>query len=866
MATRELLEITKASGETFLSEIDPHQEIIKFGSDPENDIVISGQGIAPFHAMLDLRRRPYQFMQLSETGETKVGHKILSPEASRDFHPRDSIVVGEYRITLIEADSAEKNPFPESSPEKSPVSDQAGALALRGEAGLVQPSHLAVRPPDQLDDTIVTEPVVPEYTINAGETLTLTFTISNGGETVAEFNVSLDGLDPGWVTITPPYMILKVNQRASVTVSITPPYAPTSRAGQYHFAVMVTSPNYPGRMSRRGATLIINPFYEFTVGELNPRQLSISWDHRTAKTSLEVINHSNSLAHFRTEGDDDDRACSYEFQLPGEHVRLARQTDFHLLADSSVVLPVFITARKRRLVGLRSHEIPFTITTTPLEGLQPPRAVMGQLYARPLIGPWLLLYILVALFGLAVIGFWPRMSLSVSPTEIRSGEPVAIRWTSWPPILMTLKMNGERLEDARGEMTQQPLATTNYQLTGDTWVSRLFSPNRLYTITRTVNVTPVTPQIQRFQASPPQLNRGEYTEISWAVMDADRLVLVSEDGDQTLDSLEGSQKFRVDSQTIFTLKAYNNSLPGQVIEQELSVAINPPPGRPVPVIRDFRVEPSTITVGQSVVVTWQVSGVEEVSIEPLGDNMPASGSVSHTPSDTLLYVLAASNGEQSTHALRQVTVNPIPPTPTPTPAPLAPTIELFTVLPAEPVQVGDEEVEIRLDWVISGQTTNIVLTGGPSGRQGVSQLLPEDSFTVFIEDDAIFVLRAFNGDQQVLRTLEVRLEHPISRAIPSVYNLFGQVVDNPDPPPDDGNLLTWDYDAESLIVGFRVYRNSGSGFTMIAAEDQLSNNDREYFDATDDDCLAYYVVAVYLNANGQWRESIPSEQWLSDCP
>ncbi|UCH61225.1 MAG: FHA domain-containing protein [Anaerolineales bacterium] len=865
MTTREILEVIKVTGETFFCEIDPNREVINIGSHSENDIVITGPGIAPYHAMLDLRLKPYQFKQLSETGETKVGETILSPSASREMHPWDTIEVGDYRITLIEWEKVEKRPPPESTIMQMPDEGTSRSLARRSETALMPPSGLAVRPPDQVDDAIVTKPVVPEYTIDAGQTLTLVFSISNGGETVADFDVSLEGLDPNWVTITPARVHLLVNQLASVTVSITPPRDPTSRAGQYHFAVMVTSPNYPGRMSRRGATLIINPFYEFTIGEITPRQLTISWKHRTATTTLTVINQSNSLAHYRTEGSDDDHACSFEFQLPGENVRLANQADFHLASDTTVVLPVFISARKHQLVGLRNRDVPFTISATPLEGTQPPRTVMGRLSVRPLIGPWLSLLILVAFFALAVFGFWPRMSLNVSPTEIRSGQPVEIKWTSWPPILMTLKLNGEQLGDTRGELTQQPLATTRYQLTADTWASRLFSNNPI-TIDRTVNVTPVTPEIRRFQAQPPQVNSGEYTEISWSVTDADRLVLVSENVSQTLDSLEGSQKIRVEKQTVFTIKAYNNSLPGKVIEQELSVAVSPPPGKPAPVILDFRVEPSTITEGQDVIISWQVSGVEEVSIQPLGDQLPPSGSVTHTPTETMLYVLAASNGQISTHALRQITVNPIPPTPTPTPAPLAPKIELFTVSPSQPIQVSNEEVEVRLDWVVSGRTTNIVLTGGPLDRDGVSQLRSEDSFTFFLTEDAIFVLKAFNGDQQAIRTVEVRLQESPNRVLPSAYNLFGQLEGNPNPPPDNGTLLTWDYDAENQIIGFRVYRNSGSGFTVIAAEDRLNSSDREYFDPSDDPCMSYYVVAVYLNASGQWRETAPSDQWQTSCP
>jgi hypothetical protein len=218
--------------------------------------------------------------------------------------------------------------------------------------------------------------------------------------------------------------------------------------------------------------------------------------------------------------------------------------------------------------------------------------------------------------------------------------------------------------------------------------------------------------------------------------------------------------------------------------------------------------------------------------------------------------------------LRQITVNPAPPAPTPTPAPEAPTIELFSVSPAQPVQISDEDVQIRLNWVVSGQTTNITLTGGPLGNTGVTQLNPQDSLALTINEDSVFVLRAINGDQQALRTLEVRLQRPGTGGIGLTppYNLLGQSAANPNPPPDNGIRLTWAYDAGSSIIGFRLYRDNGSGFTQIAGEDQLSNSARQYFDPGSSNCVAYYVVAVFQDTSGQRRETAPSNQWGSACP
>jgi len=874
MPIREKLEIIKESGEISFFEIEPGREMINFGSHPDNDVVLASPGISPYHAMLDLRRKPYQFVQLSETGETPRGDQVLSPSTAREINVWDTIELGEYRITLVESEVQVKRPSPEESPSENEPGGPEQALVRAGETGLVAAAGLAVRPPDQIDDAILTEPVVPEYTLDAGQTLTLAFSISNGGETVADFEISIDGLDPSWVTITPTNVHLKVNQRASVTASITPPRTPASQAGPHHFAVTVTSPNYPGRMSRRGATLIINPFYEFTISDLSPRQLTVSWDQLSATASMSVTNQGNSQAHYRVTGSDDNEACSFEFTSPGENVRLANQSDFHLASDTTVVMPVFVSVRKRYLVGIRTRDLPFTVTASPLEGIQPPRAVMGRLAARPLIGPWVLLLILAGLFALAVFGFWPRIRMSVSATDIGAGQPVEIQWTSWPPLFMSLTLNGEPLPDSRGTLTEHPLETTRYQLVGDTWASRIFAPNQLYSVSQTVNVSPRVPQILLFQAQPPQINSGDYTEISWSVRDADRLVLVSDVYSQTLETLVGSQKIRLERQTVFTLKAYSDSLPGQVIEQLLDVAINPPPEIPAPVILDFRVEPATILAGQPVTITWQVTGADQVSIQPLGGQLPPSGRVRETPSVTTIYTLSAVKGEQTSNALRQVTVNPLPPTPTPIPsptptsAPEAPVIELFTVLPARPVQVDGQEVEVRLDWVVSGPTTNITLTGGPLGSDGFTQLNPQDGVTLYLLQDAVFVLRAFNGSAQSLRTLEVRLQQSSAGSTTAPYNLVGQLIANPNPPPANGTLLTWNYDVQNAILGFRLYRNSGggSGFIAIAAEDQLTSSSRQFLDLDSDNCMSYYVVAVYQNASGQRLESPASGQWLSTCP
>jgi hypothetical protein len=100
-------------------------------------------------------------------------------------------------------------------------------------------------------------------------------------------------------------------------------------------------------------------------------------------------------------------------------------------------------------------------------------------------------------------------------------------------------------------------------------------------------------------------------------------------------------------------------------------------------------------------------------------------------------------------------------------------------------------------------------------------------------------------------------------ALPPPYNLSGQEVTT----PFAGTLLSWAYDDENAIIGFRLFRNTGSGFTLIANEDQLNNLVRNYFDLGSIVCAKYYITAVYLDATGQPLETAPSNQFSSlNCP
>jgi hypothetical protein len=220
---------------------------------------------------------------------------------------------------------------------------------------------------DIIDETIVLDISAREVIINVEETAAWQLTIANGGNLVARFEVHVEGwIDGSWVTIEPSFVNLFEGGRGLVNIGITPPRLPTSRAGTHQLAVVVTSPNYPGLRAQRAITLIIEPYYEFNVGEVNPRQQTVNYFRRTGLLRIPVQNKGNSEVHFRLEGADDENLVTFEMDSPTEATRLVKQVEFPLAPNQSLTMPISATPRNHRFIGVGAHEHSLTLTTTML--------------------------------------------------------------------------------------------------------------------------------------------------------------------------------------------------------------------------------------------------------------------------------------------------------------------------------------------------------------------------------------------------------------------------------------------------------------------------------------------------------------------
>jgi hypothetical protein len=796
MPNLDQLEIIGPDGEIEFYELDPGKGTTNIGRHPDNDIVLDSPGIALFQAVLDHQRKPYRIMVLTEEADVRLGGQPLPANSFQDLHSWDSLEMDAHTLVLLESAGV---PAPGQVASVTAATASAALAAGPAVAELREPAGAPVPTPaaapagmpaiqaDRLDDFIVTELSVREWTINVDETAACQLTIVNGGNIVATFAVEVQGVDSEWVTINPPAVNLYEGGRAAVHISITPPREPSSRAGAHYPAIVVTSPNYPGHVSQMATTLTINPFYEFTVGELSPKQQTVSFRKRVGEATLPITNSGNSGATFRLEGEDDERGCRFEFQVPGEEARLIRQAELNLASEQVHNAVVQIAPIRRRLVALRSRQYSFTLTTSLVEGAQMPRSVMGRIKSTPLIGPLLILLILLLLATLVVILFHPvsEPALAIDTSNPRWQQGItlnydALRWPGLPAtnllnhlnaLLLNLTLEwksstGEwqvlrspsELTDPTGSVQDTPAGNGRYRLKVSNLISQIIPLFPGLSREVPVYVTAVSPVID-FKANRTEVMEGEEVVLYWHVTNAES-VSIEQDGIplETLSGaelLDGQRKYVVENTTTFAMKASNSSGASEETES-VTIRVIHPTATPVPppVIIKFNVSPLEITEGDTVEIEWAVTGADTVNIEPTEQGLPLEGTLPVQPTELTNYRLVAiknvPGGEpvQTTSVLITVKVNPLP---TPTVEPVPPVIDVFEATPKE-VVLGNGET-VKLTYSVSGVFTKIEITNPDLVFS--TNISRTASITVTPKETTLYVLTAYNGDLSASSPKEV---------------------------------------------------------------------------------------------------------------
>ncbi len=795
MPKTDQIEIISPSGEITFHDLDAAKGITNIGQHPDNDIVINTPSIAPFHAILDHRHKPYEIVILSEEGETRLAGKALAPNISTALRNWDTLEIDSHMLILLE----ESGTGVVSGAVHRPAASAAGAPVAptpapraraivptrAAQAASSQPWRLSAPQPDYIDEYIVAQIAQREVTLNVDQPVMFEITVINGSPIVSTFVVDVEGLNPDWVTVTPSQINLNEGDRGTVYVQVMLPRHPSSLAGLYNVAFVITSPNHAGRGSRLSATVTVNPYYAFKVGELSPRQQNVSWRRQTAQAMIPITNQSNSATIFRLTAEDDEKACNFEFETTDvdtkERTRLAVQAQIPLQPDEAVAVPIYVTPTKRPVFGMRRRLHAYTASVTMQEADQTPRSLLGQLRSKPLLGPLSLILILLSLAILTILIFRPHaqslMANGAPEITITSGDEVVVAWKASAfsknvtvdpvetrnPIIQTSR-------ERSGQARISPIYSGVYILRAESFLFPLLDPifpktfDPLIVSTKDVriNVKPIYPIIQSFSldgyreqldATSYRIFQGDAVNLRWTVLYADEVELAANGEPQLLPTTEHVAQRNISPQTNTGYKLVARNLytgegaPAAEAGLAIFVITPSPTPVPVPVPQRFTVRPLEIIAGESVTIEWEVPNATKVNITNVPGDFPPLGSTTHKPPETTDYRLTAfyKEGDIEKSVLSSIVVRVIVrPAPTPTLPPIPVVINLFEGTYSGDFYRGTPK-KVTLVWSVVGDTTNIEIESAVMGT--VSNLNPSGQLPIMISDDAFFILKAYYEDE-----------------------------------------------------------------------------------------------------------------------
>lgn len=796
-------------------DLNPDKGIINIGSHPENDIIVQDSRVMPFHLMMDLRQKPYLVVSLNPDADIRVDGVPLMDSETTEVMDISQVSFSGYSLNLIQKNGG-------NSPAKIAVisPDFVGdtlPLQTITNATLIAPvrsepvKSVAVPLEQRIhylptSDVILVEVHEQKQIINVEQTAIYPLTIINGGSIVAAFDLQVEGVPREWVKITPEKVNLNEGGRGRVEVHITPPRNSESHAGDYSVLIKVGSTNYPGQFGGARVDLTVNPYYEFTVGNLFPRHKSVSWSKQSAVAHFPITNQGNSSTNYLVMAQDDENRCKFEFQVQ-EDVSLAKQAEVGIKPGEERTIPLRIMPVKRNLVRIRPRQYQYSVTTQSMNEGAASRIVSGTFVSRPLFGLFSILMAIIILLLSAFFILRPRiMDFNVVEDVIALGDPAVLNWKV-SPFTTNLRIEGvnEEITGSQNQIEVVPTKTAaTYTLVAGNWLSRMLRMEDIRSKPITVLAIPPAPEISTFFVDKNRIFEGDEITIKWSIANAEEAYLtvdgvrtsltpqeIANEPPMAADGVRASlipQAFNNErtvtlrNDSLIVLEAKNDS--GSKFKSEFIHA-----QKPSIVIEEFSLSETTIIKGEPVTIIWKVSGVgvENVKIAPFEEVYPLEGELTFFPEASMEFVLTIKNRD-----LEQIRLLPIGVL-EPGAEPVPPTVEFFKVAPEEITGSG----AVEFSWSVSGI----------SDRREVSSIdgvvladLPAQGFKSFnVSKTTSYVLTAYNGDLSSAAILEVKVNETKKNAIVEIDKIVPSTAINR---------------GDSVMVYYSVYPASKEGIKV----------------------------------------------------
>jgi tRNA A-37 threonylcarbamoyl transferase component Bud32 len=229
-------------------------KIVTIGRAGDNTLVLVDAKVSQHHLRIEREDGRYRVIDQKSTNGTYLGGVRLLPGVPQTWDPQKPLQLGGHSLLLLLAAAA-------STTGTATTIDDQGLPPADGAAFLQ-----VVRP---------------------GEAVSLPCTLYNQSQQVDAITLRLEGVPPAWVT-TPPPSDLYPDARQETTITVRPPAAPDSRAGDYPLRIFAESRNSRRKTLLQTLTLRILP-YQRVTSMLNPMRIK---SRQTAGVILENLGNA----------------------------------------------------------------------------------------------------------------------------------------------------------------------------------------------------------------------------------------------------------------------------------------------------------------------------------------------------------------------------------------------------------------------------------------------------------------------------------------------------------------------------------------------------------------------------------------------
>jgi hypothetical protein len=315
------------------------------------------------------------------------------------------------------------------------------------------------------------------------------------------------------------------------------------------------------------------------------------------------------------------------------------------------------------------------------------------------------------------------LQFSATPNIVTPGQPSRLQWVVENADSVSIAPAPGTVDAKSGTADVTPVQTTTYTLT-----ARGASGTLTATATVQIQTTPPTsPMIIRFEANPVTILPGESSTLSWTTQGT---ASASISGIGAVDP-NGSRAVTPAQTTTYTLTAIGSD--GRQVTAPVTVVVATVQ---VPSVLQFVASPSTVDLGSSSKLCWQVTGATSIDIPGVGAGVKANDCATVSPTSTTTYTLTARNAAGQIQANATVTVGLIK-------------ILTFTSDPLTSLAAG---APVVLSWTTLG-AISVTITGNDVST--ISQP-PNGSMTIHPITNSTYTLTAFGpGGQQTVAVIAV---------------------------------------------------------------------------------------------------------------